>query len=151
MQIKLQHFFLNLSPGYVRDSVQRTRHSHTFLMRVKREATFLMTTWKCMCSVTYCWLLNHSKIQWLNPHRCYSSHFCELARWPCAPCNVGQGHSCSCTQLGAQLGIECPRLLFFFMGSFLCIWPLIIQEPSPRIHHVSWIPRKQKWKFMDQV
>lgn len=48
----------------------------------------------------------------------YFSHFSELARWPYAPCNVGWGHSCSCTQLGAQPGMECPRLPFFTMKPF---------------------------------
>lgn len=42
-----------------------------------------------------------------------------------------------------------PKALFLFHMAFLSIWPLIIQEPSPRILHVNWIPRKQIWKLTD--
>lgn len=47
----------------------------------------------------------------------YVSHFCELAVWSFMSWNVGWGHACSCTQLGAQPGMDRLRLRFF------SIWP----------------------------
>ena len=44
-----------------------------------------------------------------------------------------------------------PKASFLLHMAFLSIWPVIIQEPSPRILQVSWIPRKQKWKLTDLI
>ena len=103
-----------------------------------------------MCPVTYCWLIKifQNVVAWV-----YHNVLCLTFLWVgCMVLHVMECWLRSRMQLhlaGSPARDGSPKASFLLHMAFLSIWPLIIQEPSPRIPQVSWIPRKQKWKLTD--